>query len=216
MSLDQAHWRCTPAVEGSERVVAMNVAAVERAPDRAGGVAEVGRDLEFETLFERYARPVSYFFAHRGFSPEECRDLTQETFVGVYRGMDAFRRDASVETWLFTIAANVWRNEVRSRTAGKREGREVPLEGLAEGSGTLLPAELREADDPLAGLLEEERACLLREALGELPAQMRRCLLLRLDQQLKYREIAQVLRVSIETVKSQLFQARERLRHRLA
>lgn len=175
---------------------------------------EGDREGELERLFERYARPVSYFFARRGFSPEECRDLTQETFLGVYRGMDAFRHDASVETWLFTIAANVWRNEVRSRTAGKREGREVPLEGLAESPGTV-PAELRGADDPLAGLLAEERAGLLREALGELPAQMRRCLLLRLDQQLKYREIAQVLCVSIETVKSQLFQARERLRHRL-
>jgi RNA polymerase sigma-70 factor (ECF subfamily) len=128
--------------------------------------------------------------------------------------MDSFRHDASVETWLFTIAANVWRNEVRSRTASKREGREVPLEGLAESPGAL-STELHEADDPLAGLLEEERAGLLREALDELPAQMRRCLLLRLDQELKYREIAQVLQVSIETVKSQLFQARERLRQRL-
>lgn len=214
ISLIQAPWRRAPADEGNERVVFV-MTAVEMALERAGGVVELDRDREFERLFERYARPVSYFFAHRGFSPEECRDLTQETFLGVYRGMDGFRHDASVETWLFTIAANVWRNEVRSRTAGKREGWEVPLERLAESPGKL-PGELCEADDPLAGLIEEERAGLLREALDELPAQMRRCLLLRLDQQLKYREIAQVLRISIETVKSQLFQARERLRHELA
>lgn len=187
--------------------------AVECVPQQAGGV-EGHREREFERLFEQYARPVSYFFAHRGFSPEECRDLTQETFLGVYKGMDRFRREASVETWLFTIAANVWRNEVRNRTAGKREGLEVSFEGAADGSGAA-PAALHDVDDPLFGLLEEERAGLLREALEGLPAQMRRCLLLRIDQQLKYREIAQVMRISIETVKSQLFQARERLRQLL-
>lgn len=214
MSLVQAPLAVHAADEGSAKVVCV-MDVVEMTLDRVGGVAQRDREREFERLFERYARPVSYFFAHRGFSPEECRDLTQETFLGVYRGMNGFRHDASVETWLFTIAANVWRNEVRSRTAGKREGRELPLEELAESSGTL-PADLCAAGDPLAGLIEDERAGLLREALGELPAQMRRCLLLRLDQQLKYREIAQILRVSIETVKSQLFQARERLRHKLA
>jgi RNA polymerase sigma-70 factor (ECF subfamily) len=59
--------------------------------------------------------------------------------------------------------------------------------------------------------LAGEQRAVLRQALAELPPKMRRCVLLRIDQDLKYREIAALLRVSIETVKSQLSQARDRL-----
>lgn len=187
---------------------------VEKMDLEAGGVVGVDREREeFESLFERYSQPVTSFFARRGFSPEDCRDLTQETFLGVYRGMARFRRESSVETWLFTIAANVWRNELRSRSADKREGQEISLEKQGEDYGLqLVTAGAEERDDPLAGLIEQELSSRVRRALGELPSQMRRCLVLRIDGQLKYREIAVVMRTSIETVKSQLFQARERLR----
>jgi RNA polymerase sigma-70 factor (ECF subfamily) len=168
-------------------------------------------ETEFDRLIERYYRPVSYFFSNRGFSIEESRDLAQETFLGVYKGLDRFRGDASVETWLFKIAANIWRNAIRSRSAEKRDGLEISADaaeetGLAGESGF----------DPLDGALSDERVRLLREAIEVLPAQMRRCLLLRVDHDMKYREIAAVLQISIQTVKSQLFQAKERLKERLA
>lgn len=189
---------------------------VEKVELEAGGVVEDDREREFESLFERYSQPVTSFFARRGFSPEECRDLTQETFLGVYKGMERFRRDSSVETWLFTIAANVWRNELRSRSAEKREGQEVPLESQRDEPALhLVTKGSAGEEDPLAGLIEKERLSRVREALEELPPQMRRCLILRIDRELKYREVAVVMRISIETVKSQLFQARERLRDML-
>lgn len=182
--------------------------------------AEDKQEEEFEQLFERYYRPVNYFFANRGFSSEECRDLTQETFLGAFRGMARFRRDASVETWLFTIAGNVWRNTLRSRSAGKREARELSLAALID-SGEQISEAHRIAGGsrhrgPLDNTLADERLRLLREALDSLPAKMRRCLILRLDRDMKYREIAAVMQVSIDTVKSQLFQAKERLKAKLA
>ena len=170
------------------------------------------RELKFESLFERYSQPVAYFFARRGFSPEECSELAQETFLGAYKGMDRFRNDSKVETWLFTIAANIWRNELRSRSAEKREGQEVPLDDSRENSGPRLIEVLAGDEGPLEGLLEMERRSRVRAALEELPPQMRRCLVLRIDRQLKYREIAELQQISIDTVKSQLYQARERLR----
>ncbi len=172
-----------------------------------------GLSPRFEQLFERYSRPVSSFFFRRGFSREECLELTQETFLGAYRGMERFRRGTNVEGWLFTIATNVWRNEVRRRSAEKREGQELSLDKLLDDGREL---EGRHESDPLTAALAKERRDLLHEALRELPEQMRECLLLRIDQQLKYREIAAVMRISINTVKSQLFQARERLQTRLA
>lgn len=189
---------------------------VEKVEPETGGVVGDDREREFERLFERYSQPVTSFFARRGFSPEECRDLTQETFLGVYKGMERFRRDSSVETWLFTIAANIWRNELRSRSADKREGQEVSLDSQRDEPGLhLVTRSSAGEDDPLAGLIEKERSSRVRRALEELPPQMRRCLVLRIDQQLKYREVAVAMRVSIDTVKSQLFQARERLREML-
>ncbi|HBL26053.1 MAG TPA: hypothetical protein DD490_04375 [Acidobacteria bacterium] len=172
-------------------------------------------DDEFRCLFARYFQPVFAFFLRRGFSREESRDLTQETFLRVYRGIGRFRGDASFQTWLFQIATNIWRNEVRQRMAEKREGFEVSLEAEME-KGHSVPASHRlpgesSPSGALEGLLASERARKMREAVGALPPQMRRCVLLRIEQNLKYREIASAMQISIETVKSQISQARDRL-----
>ncbi|MEE8523828.1 MAG: RNA polymerase sigma factor, partial [Thermoanaerobaculia bacterium] len=137
------------------------------------------------------------------------------TFLGVYKGLDRFRGDSSVDTWLFKIAANIWRNAIRSRSANKRDGLEITSSGTADEPG-LFSAGSQGSPDPLDGALADERVSLLRAAIDELPAQMRRCLLFRVDHDMKYREIAAVLQISIQTVKSQLFQAKERLKERLA
>lgn len=167
----------------------------------------------FEQLFERYCRPVSYFFARRGFSQDECLDLTQETFLGVCRGIERFRTGTNVEKWLYTIAINVWRNEIRRRSTAKRDAKEVGFDDIL---GTAREIENGQDTDPLKAVLTGERHDLLHEAIRELPSQMRQCLILRIDQHLKYDEIAKVMRISINTVKSQLFQARGKLRARLA
>jgi len=185
--------------------------------EREGGGPEP--EESFDELFERYYRPVSYFFANRGFSPEECRDLAQETFLGAYRGFERFRGEASVETWLFKIAGNIWRNALRSLSAEKRDAPEVSLGGLAEEGREIAddePGRAAKEHHPLDAALADERVRLLRRAVGELPAKMRRCLLLRIDQDMKYREIAAVMQISIQTVKSQLFQAKERLKEELS
>lgn len=177
------------------------------------------REQQFHQIFRRHYRSVTYFFAHRGFDAEECRDLTQETFFRVYRGMESFRGEAGVKTWLYTIAANIYRNEIRDRQAEKRSADEVSLEESLEQGRPIFEAwALRTgagAGDPLQTVLTDERARLLREAVDDLPPRMRRCVLLRLDRGLKYREIAVLLHVTEDTVKAQLFQARQRLHRAL-
>lgn len=167
------------------------------------------REEDFRRLFDLYYPRVVHFFARRGFPPQDCQDLTQETFLGIYKGIGTFRRDARFETWLFTIATNAWRKRLRHGTAGKREGQEVPLE--PEGAAPPDTAE-PPADEEM---LRRERSRRLREAVEKLPEQMRRCLTLRVYQEMKYREIAALLRLSPETVKVHLFQARRRLREEL-
>lgn len=174
---------------------------------------------EIERVFREYGPSVTYFFARRGFSSDECRDLTQETFVRALGGFGSFRRESKLETWLLRIAANVWKNHLRSRGALKRDAPTVSLEEAVEQGdavvGSAEPGRAARPRSPQEHLLEEERARVLREAVETLPPRMRRCVLLRIDRGLKYREIAILLRVSVDTVKTQLHQARYRLKEEL-
>lgn len=172
----------------------------------------------FRKIFHYYSRIIYKFFAKRGFNEAECEDLVQETFLRVHRNLDSFRGDAQFGTWLFQVSANVYKNELRSRTAQKRDAQEVSLEdGEPHGSGmggAGISLELKE-EGPLEDMLTDERSEVLRRAMADLPPQMRRCVELRVNQDLKYREIAVLMGVSIDTVKAHLFQARQLLKARL-
>lgn len=176
-------------------------------------------DEEFRQLFNRFYRPVYHFFSNRGFASEECLDLTQETFLRVYKSMGQFRREATPKRWLLRIAANIWKNEIRRRSAEKRDAKEVSLDSDLDGQEpSPVDCELAagsRASEPLDEFLAKEQDQRLRRALQALPPQMRRCMLLRTDQELKYREIAALMKLSVETVKSQIYQARQRLRSEL-
>jgi RNA polymerase sigma-70 factor (ECF subfamily) len=173
----------------------------------------------FRRLFDLYSPRLYHFFSRRGFPHSDCLDLTQETFLGIYKGIGAFRRDSSFETWLFKIATNAYRKRLRRGVAGKRDAPEVPLEGdTEEEGGAMAPlATLAATDLPAPGeeMLQRERSLILRQAIDRLPEQMRRCLVLRVDHEMAYKEIAVVLRLSPETVKVHLARARRRLQEEL-
>lgn len=178
-----------------------------------------GTDPEesFRLLFHRFHRPLFRFFEHRGFSTEECQDLIQETFIRVYRGIEAFRGESRWEHWLFRIAANTAIKALRHRAAAKRAGQEVPLEEEDEGDlqATATGGSVHKTAEPLRQLLGKETKDLLIEAIEGLPTQMRRCVRLRVLQDLDYLEIAEILQLSPSTVKVQLFKARKRLQMEL-
>jgi RNA polymerase sigma-70 factor (ECF subfamily) len=179
---------------------------------------QAGRSVEesFRRLVDLYHRPLYRLFLRRGFAHQDCLDLTQETFLGIYRGIGSFRGESRFETWLYRVATNAWRKRLRHGAADKRAVEEVPLESGTEEDG-LAPADLLPSADPLPGaeLLQEERRRRLRAAIQGLPDQMRKCLILRIDRELPVRDIALLLRLSPETVKAHLFQARRRLRAEL-
>jgi RNA polymerase sigma-70 factor (ECF subfamily) len=171
------------------------------------------RDLE--QVFTEYAPSIFHFFSNRGFSHEDCRDLTQDTFVKALRGIETFRGDAKLETWLLRIAANVWKNRIRSIRTAKRDARTTSLEQAMEqgdAAGAAVPVTGAATPDPRDAMLALERRRKLREAVGRLPERMQRCVTLRIDRGLKYREIAVIMQISIDTVKTQLYQARHRLK----
>lgn len=168
-----------------------------------------GDGNDFEELFRQFYRPVVGFFAKRGTSNDECQDLAQETFLRAFRAFADFRGDARPSTWLFAIAANLWSNRNRDAAAAKRDGAEVPLpeDGWAE------PESGDRADERADAA---ERLRLLRSAIDDLPPQMRRCVQLRVYQGRGYRDVAEILGVTVETAKSQVSLAKKRLRQSLA
>lgn len=177
--------------------------------DRAVAALQAGvePDRHFKILFDRFYRPLLRFFARKGFSVEDCLDLTQETFVGIFKSVSGYRGEARFETWLYKVATTTYLKRLRSSSAAMRSGEEVGLVEVGTNN-----ERLSEPGRQLDAMLSEERQMVLHRAIDELSPQMRRCLVLRVYHELSYAEIATVLRLKIDTVKAHLFQARKRLR----
>ncbi len=176
----------------------------------------IRREENFQIIVKRFYGPVKSFLSKRGLSTEEALDLNQVTFLKVYTGMDGYGWFAKFSSWLFTIATNVYRNWYASESRRERIG-------LVNSAANDSPAafgeesesvEIDTGQDPLDGLLSEERESLLRGAVAELSPKMRECVVLRL-QDLSYQEIADKMGRKIGTVKADLSVAREKLRAKL-
>lgn len=183
----------------------------------------VGKQTEesFRTLFETYHRPVQSFFAKRISSPNECLDLTQETFLRVYKGLEGFRGDAPFGAWLFRIAWNVLKRSRESKRASRDSGGlEVQWEQAEPELDRAIAreSEQRQAGEQaqMAAILHQEQQVLLREAIDELPAQRRKCMILWAYHELTYQQIASTLQLSLGTVKAHLAQAREQLENKIS
>jgi RNA polymerase sigma-70 factor, ECF subfamily len=173
-----------------------------------GGEAE--RERAFQLLYETYFRAVQRFFSRRGASPDDALDLTQETLVGIYKGLETYEHRERFEAWMFRVATTTWLKWRRRAATAKRSGIEISRDAMDTPEGlTSVPGR------QLGGLIDRERRKALRTAVEELPEQMRDCLTLRLYHDLAYREIAVVKKISIETVKAHLFRARKRLQELL-
>jgi RNA polymerase sigma-70 factor, ECF subfamily len=175
--------------------------------------AETANEEAFRRIFDTYYSGVVRFFLRRGVSLEEARDLTQETFLNVYRGLPQFRGEEVTEgTWLFKIAYNLWLIFVRRSKAEKRQGLLVSLQEEREERLSVTDSLLRVGQEE--HLMEKERSRLLQAALADLPDRMRQCVLLYI-QGYKYREISVIMQCSMDSVKSLLHQSRKRLQERL-
>ena len=171
------------------------------------------QDVDLEALFAKSFRKVVYYFSRAGIPADEANDLAQETFLRAHRGRSSFRGEANEETWLLEIAKNIFKNRIRDRNAIKNRHIEVPIDTPADDASKGMGAIGIEDERPgvETTLIEREANAGLYDAVRQLPTQRRQCVEYRL-RDLKYHEIAALLGISIETVKSHLYQAREALR----
>jgi RNA polymerase sigma-70 factor, ECF subfamily len=174
-------------------------------------------DRRFRRIHDLYVSTLHHFFSKRGFAPGHCQDLTQETFLSIYKGIPSFRGESRFDTWLFKVATHVHWLHLRKWGTQKRSGQEVSLTASGEEDDFGLD-DLIEDGRPRAeeALLDRERSQRLRQAVDELPEKMRKCVVMKIYNEMSSREIAAVLLISEETVKAHLHQATIRLRKRLS
>ena len=164
----------------------------------------------FAPIALRFLRPLTAFFANRPALRDQADDLAQDTLLRVYRKIGQYRFEAAFSTWVRQIAENVWKNAVRDLQAAKRGAPTESLDSAMDEPDSLKVAD--PAPTPEARALAAERTRVLRSALDRLPDGMRLCAELRLVSDLKYREISEVTGIGLDTVRSQLFEARKRLK----
>ncbi len=183
-------------------------------PDDREVVARVvgGDAPAFGVIVERYMDRLYHASYRMLGSPEEARDVVQDTFVKAFEKLESFRGSSSLYTWLFRIAINGSLSRRRRRRAvrfttvgGKGDA------GAGTGAGWADPS----APAPEDALVAAETETLVQEALAALDDPHRVILVLRDIQQLDYREIGEVLDLPEGTVKSRLHRARLLLREHL-
>ena len=164
-------------------------------------------DLDaFNLLVEHYQRPLFNLCLRLLNSPEAAEDATQDAFIAAYRALRRFR-GGGFRAWLFRIAVNACYDELRRRRARPAHSLDVPH---GESGRTL--------DVPNPGPTLEEMAQtaelggVIHEAVSALPPDQRLAVVLCDVQGLDYAEIAEVMGVSLGTVKSRINRARSRLR----
>jgi RNA polymerase sigma-70 factor (ECF subfamily) len=138
-------------------------------------------------LFARYRKPLYGFFGRRLNNPARAEDLTQETFLAVIRAASRYEPRASVRTYLYGIALKLLAAERRKLLTSSTSGQSAPE---PQTSGT------------------PESVLWVRQALEKLDAQEREILMLREYEQLGYADIAELLRIPVNTVRSRLFRSR--------
>lgn len=189
--------------------------AIERAVEEFQRGSE--REKNFELLFRRYRPRIERFLAPRVFSPEERLDLTQVIFLRIYQGLEGYRGEGSLDGWVLQVAFNAYRKWRDLQPGGQHAVPEVSLDPAMDPKPSAATP-LSSASDtasPLDRVVRQERLEALREAIGELPKKQRHCMELRVYQERSVKEIAVALRISPETVKAHLFQARQRLWEKL-
>jgi RNA polymerase sigma-70 factor (ECF subfamily) len=159
-----------------------------------------------EDLFQRY-RSVAYRVAYRLLGNEaDALDAVQNGFVKALTHLPGFQRRSTFKTWLLRVVSNASLDFGRQR--GRRESLSMDHLGEKERENLEPPT----LENPAARLERDDLRQQLQDALGRLPEAQRRTFVLHAEAELSYREVADILGISIGTVMSRLYYARQKLR----
>lgn len=165
---------------------------------------------------EHYRSIYNLIYSYLGGDPDEAEDLTLQTFENAFASYHKFRGDADVKTWVFRIAINVCKNRIRHlqiRRKYEAFALDQPVAGDEDGEGATFDVP-DDTQSPEAIAENRELTRVLQEGIRSLPDDYREVLLLKLED-FSYKDIADMLGCTVETVKSRLFRARSALKQKV-
>jgi RNA polymerase sigma-70 factor (ECF subfamily) len=192
-----------PAVAGAEGYTDADVMLRVKAGDQSA----------FDFLVQKYRRPLVSFMYRMARNTAAAEDLTQEVFLRVYRSRQSYEASAKFTTWLYRIATNLAVNHARD-TRKERPEVMVSLDEPDDDTGTTMDV----ADGRMSveeALVRRERMLAIRSKVEALPERQKLAVIMHKYQQMDYKQIADVLKLSESATKSLLFRAYETLREQL-
>lgn len=171
-----------------------------------------GHDAALNELMERHATPVFHFLCRMLGNEEDANDLAQETFVRVFQARAKFDTTRRFSTWLFTIAANLARNQIRWRRRHPNVSLDAESDATEQSLSRTLPAT---GASPTEAALAAERAAAVRAAVRQLPEDLREALVLCEWEEKSMAEAAVILETTPKAIESRLYRARQTLREKL-
>src|SRR5437879_7124716 len=182
--------------------------------DRLISELRTGAETAYETLIQRFQQPV-YNLAYRLLNdPGDASDVVQEVFLKVFRNVGHFRGQSSLKTWIYRITVNEAHNQ--RRWFFRHRQREVGLDEEPEEARSMAQVLPDGRPSPYDYVFDRERQDMIESALSKINPTFREVVVLRDIADLSYDEIADVLQLSLGTVKSRILRGREALRQELA
>jgi RNA polymerase sigma-70 factor, ECF subfamily len=174
---------------------------------------EEGHADVFTELVHRYERELYRYLARYLGDPSLAEDVFQNTFLQVHLKRGLFEDGRPFRPWLYAIATHQAVDSLRKVGRHPTVSLDQRVGGGSRESdgGNLIDLLVGESGGPLAELQEAERQQWVRESIARLPDALRQTLILAYHQDLKYREIAEILKIPVGTVKSRLHAALEKL-----
>ena len=176
---------------------------------------QAGRKAAFDEIVDRFKAPLYNFIYRMIGNAATSEDLLQETFIRLWVNKDRYREIARFSTWLYTVAANLARSELRRR----KIRRWFPLSsGGGYGSDSDEEKTFDLADESADPERDYERRNIVRrvkEEIQKIPPVFREVIILRDLQELSYEEISLILKIPLGTVKSRINRARLQLQKKL-
>lgn len=163
--------------------------------------AAQGNLAAFEKVYKMYNRFVYNVALRMCRNNETAQDVSQEVFITIYNKLDKFRFESSFKTWIYRITVNTSINTLKK--SSKMRDKSVEFDDQYDYGQSNHGVD--------TGIVREEQSDLVDRLLGYLNTEQRACMILRSIEGLRYDEIAESLKIPINTVRSRLKRAREKL-----
>jgi RNA polymerase sigma-70 factor (ECF subfamily) len=206
----------TGAVESAETVrVSMTETPVLEMLSDAEVMLRVaaGDDSAFDYLVDKFRRPMNSFMYRMTRNQAVAEELAQEVFLRVYRSRQTYAASAKFTTWLYRIATNLAVNHARD-TKYERPENTVNIDEPDTDTGLTVDVADRSLNAEQV-ILRRERLAAIRQQVEKLPERQRAAVIMHKYQNMDYKQIAEVLKLSESATKSLLFRAYETLRETL-